>query len=107
MTEWVDVCAESALAPGESIVVDVDGVDVAVFNLDGEFYAIEDICSHDGGEIASGTIEGNEIVCPRHGARFCIKTGNVKSPPAYENISCYDIRLNDSRIQINEKKIKT
>src|SRR5574341_2238422 len=81
MSDWIDVSAENALAEGEHIVVDVDGVDVAVFKLDGKFYAIEDVCTHDGAEIASGDREGDVIICPRHGARFCIKTGAVLSPP--------------------------
>ena len=102
MSEWVDVFAESALAIGENIVVDVNGVDVAVFNLDGEFYAIQDVCSHDGGEIATGIVEGNEIICPRHGARFCIKTGKVKAPPAYEDITCFETRSNNGRIEVSE-----
>ncbi len=100
MAEWVDVIAESALAIGENIVVDVDGVDVAVFNLDGDFYAIEDVCSHDGGEIGSGVVEGGEIVCPRHGAKFCIKTGKVKTPPAYEDIVSFIVRVNKGRIEV-------
>jgi 3-phenylpropionate/trans-cinnamate dioxygenase ferredoxin subunit len=100
MAEWVDVIAESALAIGENIVVDVDGVDVAVFNLDGDFYAIEDACTHDGGEIASGIVEGCEIVCPRHGARFCIKTGKVESPPAYEDVASFLVRVNNGRIEV-------
>jgi len=102
MSEWVDVIAESALAIGENIVVDVDGVDVAVFNLGGELCAIEDICTHDGGEIASGMVEGSEIICPRHGARFCLKTGKVKAPPAYEDVGCYEIRKLNGIIQIRE-----
>jgi 3-phenylpropionate/trans-cinnamate dioxygenase ferredoxin component len=102
MSEWVDVVAESALAIGENVVVDVDGVDVAIFNIDGEFYAIQDMCTHDGGEIVSGILDGDEIICPRHGARFCIKTGKVKSPPAYEDIACYEIRLNNERIEVKE-----
>ena len=100
MAEWVDVIAVSALAIGENIVVDVDGVDVAVFNLDGEFYAIEDVCTHDGGEITSGIVEGCEIVCPRHGARFCIKTGKVESPPAYEDIVSFLVRVSNGRIEV-------
>jgi len=102
MSEWVDVVAESALAIGENVVVDVDGVDVAIFNIDGEFYAIQDMCTHDGGEIVSGILDGDEIICPRHGARFCIKTGKVKSSPAYEDIACYEIRLNNERIEVKE-----
>ncbi len=100
MSEWIDAIAESALAEGEHIVVDVDGVDVALFNLSGQFYAIEDVCSHDGTEIASGELDGDEIVCPRHGARFCLKTGAVKCAPAYEDIASYPVKVADGRVWI-------
>ncbi len=100
MSDWKDVVAELSLIDGENIVVDVDGVDVAVFRVNGGVYAIEDDCSHDGGEIASGVIEGEEIICPRHGARFCIKTGKVTGPPAYEDISCYTVRIENGCIQV-------
>lgn len=100
MTNWLDVMAESALADGEHVVVDVDGYDVALFKIDGGLYAIEDVCSHDGAEIASGELDGNEIVCPRHGARFCVKTGEVKCAPAYENVATFAVRVRDGRIQI-------
>jgi 3-phenylpropionate/trans-cinnamate dioxygenase ferredoxin subunit len=100
MSEWIDAIAESALAEGEHIVVDVDGVDVALFNLSGQFYAIEDVCSHDGTEIASGELDGDEIVCPRHGARFCVKTGAVKCAPAYEAIASYPVKVADGRVWV-------
>lgn len=92
--------AESALADGEHVVVDVDGCDVAIFKLDGEFYAIEDVCTHDGAEIASGELDGDEIVCPRHGARFCVKTGRVKCAPAYEDVATFPVRVVDGRLQV-------
>lgn len=104
MSEWVTVCAAQALADKERVVVDVDGSDVAVFNLGGQFYAIEDVCTHDGAEIASGELEGDEIVCPRHGARFCIRTGAVKSPPAYEDIACFPVRVEDGMIQVKDDR---
>ncbi len=100
MSEWIDVGAETALAVGEHIVVDVDGLDVVVFKLEEGFYALEDVCTHDGAEIASGTIENDEIVCPRHGARFCIKTGQVKSAPAYENIEKFELKIELGRIML-------
>lgn len=100
MTEWIDVVAASALADGEHVVVDVDGDDVAVFNIGGEFYAIADICTHDGAEIASGELDGDEIVCPRHGARFCVKTGQVKCAPAYEDIATFPVRVEGGRLQV-------
>ncbi len=104
MTDWIDICAENALSDGENIIIDVDGTDVAVFKLDGDFYAIEDVCSHDGAEIASGLLDGDEIVCPRHGARFCVKTGEVKCAPAYENIDTFPIQIENGRVQLKENR---
>ena len=104
MSDWVDVIAERALAEGENIVVDVDGTDIALFKIQGSFYAIEDICSHDGAEIASGLLDGDEIICPRHGARFCIKTGAVKSPPAYEAIKCFPVRIDNNTVQVRDDR---
>jgi 3-phenylpropionate/trans-cinnamate dioxygenase ferredoxin subunit len=104
MTDWIDICAENALSDGGHLIVDVDGTEVAIFKLDGQFYAIEDVCSHDGVEIASGLLEGDEIVCPRHGARFCVKTGEVKCAPAYENIDTFPIRLDNGRVQVRDSR---
>ena len=103
MNEWIDVVAESAMADGEHVVVDVDGYDVAVFKIDGQFYAIEDVCTHDGAEIASGELDGDEIVCPRHGARFCVKTGQVKCAPAYEDVATFAVRIEAGRLQVGVK----
>ncbi len=100
MSDWIDVVQATALADGEHVVVDVDGDDVAVFNIGGEFYAIADVCTHDGAEIASGELDGDEIVCPRHGARFCVKTGQVKCAPAYEDVETYPVRVVDGRLQV-------
>jgi len=62
MSDWIDVIDQNALANGENIVIDVEGTDVAIFKLDGKFYALEDVCTHDGAEIASGRLEGDEII---------------------------------------------
>jgi 3-phenylpropionate/trans-cinnamate dioxygenase ferredoxin subunit len=100
MSNWVNVIDQFVLSEGEHVVVNVDDTEVAIFKIEGEYYAIEDVCTHDGGELASGSIEGDEIVCPRHGARFCIKTGAVKSPPAYEDIKHFLLRIENGMIQI-------
>jgi 3-phenylpropionate/trans-cinnamate dioxygenase ferredoxin subunit len=92
------------LADGENVVVDVDGSDVAVFKIDGVYYAIEDVCTHDGAEIASGRLDGDEIICPRHGARFCVKTGAVKSAPAYENVACFPVRIYNGMVQVRDDR---
>ena len=104
MTDWIDVCAASEMADNENIVVDVDGTDVAIFKLDGRFYAIEDVCTHDGAEIASGELDGDEIICPRHGARFCVKTGAVKCAPAYEAVDTFPVRIEDGQLQIRDNR---
>ncbi len=104
MSDWIDAIDENALANGEHIVIDVDDTDVVIFKLDGQFYALEDVCTHDGAEIGSGRLEGNEIICPRHGARFCVKTGEVKSPPAYENIDCFPVRIESGRVQVRDNR---
>ena len=104
MTDWIDVIAEQSLANGEHVVVDVDGADVAIFKIDGQCYAIEDVLRHDGAEIASGQLDGDEIICPRHGARFCVKTGEVKCAPAYENLATFPLRVVDGRIQVKDER---
>lgn len=104
MSEWTDVAPAGAIADGESVVVDVDGCEVAVFKVDGQFYAIEDVCSHDGAEIASGELQGDEIVCPRHGARFCVKTGEAKCAPAYEDIVTFPVRIVAGRVQVRDDR---
>lgn len=104
MADWVDVARVEDLPPGSTRVVDVDGALVAVFNLGGEYYAIEDVCTHDGGELASGALEGEEIVCPRHGARFNIKTGAVTAPPAYEPVATFPVRVHEGTVQVRDDR---
>lgn len=104
MSEWVDVVAANVLAVGEHLVVDIKGVDVVIFKLEDGFYALENICTHDGSEIASGDLDGDEITCPRHGARFCIKTGEVKSAPAYEDITSLAIKIENGRLKVMDTR---
>jgi 3-phenylpropionate/trans-cinnamate dioxygenase ferredoxin subunit len=92
------------LQPGTHRVVDVDGAQVAVFNLDGQYYAIEDVCTHDGGILTGGPIEGDQIVCPRHGARFCIRTGEALAPPAFEPTAVFPVRLDNGVIQVRDER---
>ncbi len=104
MTDWIDVCAADSVAENENVIVEVDGTDVAIFKIEGQFYAIEDVCSHDGAEIASGELEGDEIICPRHGARFCVKTGEVKCAPAYEDIETFPLQVVGGQLQIRDHR---
>ncbi len=104
MAEWVDVAPVDELTPGSWHVVDVDDVMIAVFNLDGEFYAIEDVCTHDFGCLTGGEVEADEIVCPRHGARFSIRTGEALSAPAYEPTPTFPVRVENGIIQVMDDR---
>ena len=104
MSEWVDVAPAADLGPGSWRVVDVDDVQIAVFNVGGEFFAIEDVCTHDGGCLTGGEVEGGEIVCPRHGARFSIRTGEALSAPAYEPVSTFPIRIEAGMVQVRDDR---
>ncbi len=100
MTEWVDVAPEAEIEPGAFRVVDVDDVMIAVFNVDGEFYAIEDLCTHDYETLTGGPVAGEEITCPRHGARFNIKTGEALCAPAYEPVTTFSVRVEGGVVQV-------
>lgn len=104
MSDWIAVAAVGELAPGASRVVDVDGVTVAVFNIGGEYFAIEDVCTHDGGELANGVLEGDQIICPRHGARFCVRTGEALSAPAYEPTAKFPVRIENGVVQVRDDR---
>ena len=104
MSDWVSVARTDELAPGQWKSVDVDGAQVAVFNLDGQYFAIEDVCTHDGGQLTGGSIEGSEIVCPRHGARFCIKTGAALTAPAYEATAKFPVRIENGAVQVRDDR---
>lgn len=104
MAEWVDVAAADELEKGDYRVVDIDDVMVAVFNVDGDFYAIEDVCTHDYSQLTGGCVEGDEIVCPRHGARFNIRTGEALSAPAYEPVDTLPTRVENGVVQVMDDR---
>ena len=104
MSDWVDVIKAADFEPGTWHTVDVDDVFIAVFNVDGEYYAIEDLCTHDGGELTGGEIVGKEIICPRHGARFDITTGEVLADPAYEDLSTFPVRVKNGMLQVRDDR---
>ncbi|MDD4882079.1 MAG: non-heme iron oxygenase ferredoxin subunit [Gallionellaceae bacterium] len=104
MPDWQRVAPVAEFPPGTRRVVELDGVRVIIFNLDGGYHAIEDLCSHDGGELASGRLEGCDIVCPRHGARFDIRTGAVAAPPAYEAIASLPTRISEGWLEVRDDR---
>ncbi len=87
----VKVANRNELAPGEKKLVDADGRAIALFNVAGTLYAIDDVCTHDGGPLADGNLTGCEIECPRHGARFDVRTGKALCMPAIEPVTTHEV----------------
>ena len=104
MTDWVTVAREGELSPGEFRVVDLDGTPVAVFNINGAYHAIEDTCTHDGGDLTSGWLDGDQLICPRHGARFCVRTGQALTGPAYEPTPVFPVRVENGVIEVRDDR---
>jgi 3-phenylpropionate/trans-cinnamate dioxygenase ferredoxin component len=104
MSDWINVAAVAELPPGERRTVEAEGTQIVVFNLDGEFYAIEDVCTHDGGRLTGGHVEGDHIVCPRHGAHFCIRTGEALTAPAYEPTAKFPVRIEAGHVQVRDDR---
>ena len=100
MPEYVTVARAADVPPGERIVVEVKERYIAIFNVSGTYYAIEDVCTHDDGPLAEGELHGLEIECPRHGARFDISTGKVLSMPATQDAQRFDVRVEGDALQI-------
>jgi 3-phenylpropionate/trans-cinnamate dioxygenase ferredoxin subunit len=101
MSEPVMVANRNELAPGEKKLVEVDGRAIALFNVDGTYFAIDDVCTHDGGPLAEGELEGCEIQCPRHGARFDVRTGKPLCMPAIEPVATHRVELRGDRIYLH------
>jgi 3-phenylpropionate/trans-cinnamate dioxygenase ferredoxin subunit len=98
--KWIDAGTTANLHDGEAISLAVGRRMVAVVRSGDEYFAIEDICTHDGAELTGGEVEGAEIVCPRHGARFCLRTGQALSPPAYEPVQVFETKISDGRLWV-------
>lgn len=95
------VAVKSDIAAGTVAVFEVDGVSVCVANLDGEnFYAIDNICTHDGGPLGEGKLAGETVECPRHGARFDVKTGAVRALPAVRPVRTYPVTVEGEEVYV-------
>lgn len=93
MAEFVKVANCSEVPPGGKKLVDVGGRAIAVFNVGGSFYAMDDVCTHDGGPLDEGELQGAEIRCPRHGARFDVRTGKALCFPAFTPVPTHRVEL--------------
>ena len=97
---YYEVCPVEELPAGERLFIALGEDPVVIFNIAGDFYAIADICTHDDGPLGEGEIEDHEIVCPRHGARFDIRTGEVLALPAVKGVPAYPIRVKNGMVEI-------
>ena len=98
--EFTEIAPLEDLPVGDRLYVNINGKRIVLLNLVGKYYAIGDICTHDGGPLGDGEVEGNEIICPRHGARFNIENGKAVGLPAVVDIPSYPVRINQGKIEI-------
>jgi len=100
MAVWLSIGPAEEIPPGEFVQTEIGDVFVAVYNVDGEFFAIEDVCTHDGEGLSGGVVEHDEVICPRHGARFSLRTGRALTPPAYEPVRTFPTRVAGGIVEV-------
>ncbi len=100
MSNFVKVAQTAEIPDQSTMCVEVEGRSIALFNLGGEIYAIDDTCTHKGGPLSEGIIDGEEVECPWHGARFNIKSGAVMLDPADEKVTTYPVRITGDDIEV-------
>ncbi|MCX6829450.1 MAG: non-heme iron oxygenase ferredoxin subunit [candidate division Zixibacteria bacterium] len=98
--QYVKVCALSDMKEGDIMTVEVNGRPIVLVRYEGTIYALDDLCTHDGGSLGDGGAIGAEIVCPRHGARFDIKTGAATRMPAVFGIQTYDVKVEGNVVYV-------
>jgi 3-phenylpropionate/trans-cinnamate dioxygenase ferredoxin component len=99
---WIDIGSVEALSESEPLAVEIGGVAVVVVRCGAELYAVEDRCTHDGESFAGAQVEACQLICPRHGAHFCLRTGEALTPPAYEPLRTYRARAADGRVLLEQ-----
>ena len=98
---FVKVAQVSDVAPGEIRVFEIKGEDIALCNIDGEIYAIADVCTHDDGPLGQGHLHGDQIECPRHGARFDVRSGRALILPAVVPIPTFEVKIEGDEVLVD------
>ncbi|MFZ6030222.1 MAG: Rieske (2Fe-2S) protein [Chloroflexota bacterium] len=96
--DYVEIAPVTDCPPGERLFVEIGDMPVVVFNIAGQLFAIEDTCSHDGNPLDDAPLEGYEVICPRHGARFDARSGKALALPAVEDIAAYPVHVEAGKI---------
>ncbi len=102
--EFVEIAPADDLPNGERLFVEIEGKPLVIFNIAGQFFSIGDVCSHDDGPVGEGDLDGYNIACPRHGAEFDVRTGEVVSMPAVVDIPAYPVKVVDGMIHVGIPK---
>jgi 3-phenylpropionate/trans-cinnamate dioxygenase ferredoxin component len=104
LVEYIEIAPADQLPEGERIFLEVGGKSIVIFNLAGKLFAIGDVCTHDNGPVGDGEIEETEIICPRHGGRFDIRTGKATSLPPVVDIPSYPVRVVEGMMEVGMPK---
>ncbi len=104
MADWLNIAAAADFPPDTFRTLDAEGTPIAVFNVDGNYYAIADCCTHEAETLSDGPTEGLEITCPRHLARFSLVTGAALAPPAYEPVATFPVRIRNGMVQVRNER---
>ena len=99
-SEWIDIGGSDSVLETAPFSAEVDGNPIVVVRCGAEIYAVEDRCTHDGEPLDGAEIEACQIICPRHGAHFCARTGEALTPPAYEPLRTFKVKVEDGRILV-------
>jgi 3-phenylpropionate/trans-cinnamate dioxygenase ferredoxin component len=100
--EWVDVGSAEAVTEGGALSAEVDGYVVLVVRCHEGVFAVEDRCTHDGEPLDGGEVDACEIICPRHGSRFDLRSGDALTPPAYEPLRTFAVRIESGRVLVEK-----
>lgn len=101
MSEWIDVTAVEDFPSGSFRLVTANGIAILVFNLNGRYYAVDNVCTHEYAQLCEGRLEGDHIICPLHGAHFSVMTGEALTAPAYENLRTFPVRVTDGWLEVD------
>ena len=98
--EWIDIGRSDSVQETTPLSTEVDGIPIVVVRCGATIYAVEDRCTHDGEPLGEAEVEACQIICPRHGAHFCLRTGEALTPPAYEALRTYKVREEGGRVLV-------
>jgi nitrite reductase/ring-hydroxylating ferredoxin subunit len=102
--DFVKVAEAKDIEPSSMKAVDVGAEKICIINIEGNFYAIGNVCTHMGGPLNEGKLEGFEVECPWHGSKFHVRSGQPTKPPARQAVSSYEVKVQDNKILVRKQK---